>query len=59
MFESRLVMVLLRVVTDGIKTPALEADEGGKGIDSLRLLGELYLCVRPVAKKLHSILECP
>ena len=52
-------MVLLRVVTDGIKTPALEADEGGKGIDSLRLLGELYLCVRPVAKKLHSILECP
>ena len=40
-------MVLLRVLPDGIKTPALEADEGEKGIDSLRLLGELYLCVRP------------
>ena len=46
-FESRLVMVLLRVLPEGIKTPALEADEGNQKIYSMRLLEELYLCVRP------------
>ena len=46
-YESRLVMVLLRTLPDSVKTPALEADEGHRDIASLRLLEELYLCVRP------------
>ena len=46
-FESRLVVVLLRVLTDDVKTPAMEADEGDEGIRSQRLLEELFLQVRP------------
>ena len=46
-FESRLVVVMLRVLTDDVKTPALEADEGAEGIRSQRLLEELFLQVRP------------
>ena len=46
-FESRLVIVLLKVLPDIIKTPALETDENRQGIGSLRLLEELYLRVRP------------
>ena len=46
-FESRLVIVLLKVLPDAIKTPALETDESEQGIGSLRLLEELYLRVRP------------
>ena len=46
-FESRLVVVMLRVLTDEVKTPALEADEGSEGIRSQRLLEELFLQVRP------------
>ncbi|OLP84290.1 Copia protein [Symbiodinium microadriaticum] len=46
-YEARLVMILLRVLPDSVKTPALEADEGHRDIASLRLLEELYLCVRP------------
>ena len=46
-FESRLVIVLLNVLPDIIKTPALETDENQQGIGSLRLLEELYLRVRP------------
>ena len=40
-YESRLVMVLLRMLPDSTKTPALEADEGHRDIASLRLLEEL------------------
>ena len=40
-------MVLLRVLPDSVKTPALESDEGDQKVTSLRLLEELYLCVRP------------
>ena len=47
MFESRRVMLLPRILPESVKTPALESDEGGQKIASLRLLEELYLCVRP------------
>ena len=46
MFESPLVMLLLRILPESVKTPALESDEGGQKIASLRLLEELCLCVR-------------
>ena len=46
-FEPRLVVVLLRVLTEDVKTPAMEADAGDESIRSQRLLEELFLQVRP------------
>ena len=46
-FESRLVVVLLRVLTEDVKIPAMEADAGDESIRSQRLLEELFLQVRP------------
>ena len=45
--ETRLVIVLLKVLPHVIKTPALETDDHKKGIGSLRLLEEMYSGVRP------------
>ena len=42
-FESRLVIVLLKVLPDAIKTPALHTDESRQGIGSLKITGGTVL----------------